>query len=676
MSKIKAYLLATALVLSLAFPTSIGRGLVAASARIQTDQSGSVEVPMLLGGRLPAVEVKINGQGPFLFAIDTGAAIQLALTSSRIVERLNLKSSGQMSVGDPSGKNALTADIFQVDSVAIGEVRFSNLRATRFDLPKRTGETDPSAKIDGILGFPLFSDYLLTLDYVAGRVRLERGSLPAPDGAEILSFNIVQGLPQLEIDVAGTKMKAHIDSGNIRGAIGLPSAMIDQLPLAAEPTVAGKARTVNNEFELKAAPLKGSLKIGKHEFPQPRIIFTEMTRSTANIGDGILRQFAVTFDQKNRRVRFVRKAAAEPITTVKVAELPMLFRGPMPAVEVKVNGKGPFLFAIDTGAGGAGRIDSSLVEKLSLPEVGEARGSDGSGANALTMKVIQVDSLSVGGLEFHNLHLPSRNYNTSPNLPHIDGILGFNLFADYLLTLDYAAKRVRIEQGQLPAPDGAEVLSFESQNGIPVVELQVGETKLRTHIDSGNTVGAFMLPASLAEKLDFVSPPVTVGKARTVSSEIEIKRGQLKGSIWLGRFEFRDPSVSYPAVSQDGNMGSPALQDFSLTFDQKNHRVKLAKQEMPKATVPATASGPGNATQFQQYAGRYGQRTIFFEDDALFIQRAGGPKLKLKPASEGEFTLEEVPAARIKFVKKDNAVELQVRNPQGQWETAKKESGQ
>ncbi len=83
----------------------------------------------------------------------------------------------------------------------------------------------------------------------------------------------------------------------------------------------------------------------------------------------------------------------------------------------------------------------------------------------------------------------------------MDGILGFNLFSDYLLTLDYAAKRVRIEQGQLPEPDGAEILNYESQNGIPIVELQVGEAKLKAHIDSGNTVGAFMLPASLAEKL-------------------------------------------------------------------------------------------------------------------------------------------------------------------------------
>lgn len=670
MRKIKTLFVVVITALSFPFSMLNERGSAASPS--------SADVAMVTSDPMPVIEVIVNNKGPFQFAIDTGAAVQAVLTSTRIIEQLNLKSDGQMPVGDPSGKNTLTADVFRFESLAIGDVRFSGVHAIKLEMPKGPGGSDPLSKVDGILGFPLFADYLLTIDYVAGRVRLEQGSLPAPDGTEILSFEKVRGLPQIEIDVAGTKMKAHLDSGSTRGFIGLPSAMIDRVPLSAEPTVIGKARTVNNEFEIKAAPLKGSVKIGQHEFPQPRITFTDMAQSTANIGAGILRQFAITFDQKNQRVRFVRKAASNAATApgATVVELPMLFRGPMPAVEVRVNGQGPFLFAIDTGAGGAGRVDSSLVEKLSLPAVGEARGSDGSGANAKSMKVIQVDSILVGDLEFRNLSLPSRNYNTSPSLPHIDGILGFNLFSDYLLTLDYAAKRVRIEQGQLPEPNGAEILNYESQNGIPIVELQVGEAKLRAHLDSGNTVGAFMLPAALAEKLSFVSPPVTVGKARTVSSEVEIKQGQLKGSIRLGRFEFPEPSVTYPAVSQDGNIGSQALKDFALTFDQKNHRVKLARHETSKAPLNAMSASAGDASQLRQYAGRYGQRTIFFEDGALFIQRDGGPKLKLKPVSDQEFTLEEAPAARIKFVKKDNAVELQVLNPQGQWETAKKEGGQ
>lgn len=223
------------------------------------------------------------------------------------------------------------------------------------------------------------------------------------------------------------------------------------------------------------------------------------------------------------------------------------------------------------------RADASLVAKLALPEVGEVRGSDGSGANARSMKLVQMTSLTIGSLELRDVRAASRDYNTSPNLPRIDGILGFHLFTDYLLTLDYAAKRVRIEKGQLPEPDGKEVLSYESGR-TPTVELLVGDTKIKAHIDSGNTVGAFIVPTALAERLSFLSAPVVVGRARTVSSEMEIKEARLKGSVRLGRFEFPEPTITYPAVSQDANIGSKALQDFALTFDQKNMRVKLVRR--------------------------------------------------------------------------------------------------
>jgi hypothetical protein len=63
-----------------------------------------------------------------------------------------------------------------------------------------------------------------------------------------------------------------------------------------------------------------------------------------------------------------------------VIDVPMLFRGPEPAVEVMVNGRGPFLFAIDTGATDDARIDSSLIEKLGLRVSGTDMVGDGSSA--------------------------------------------------------------------------------------------------------------------------------------------------------------------------------------------------------------------------------------------------------------------------------------------------------
>lgn len=257
-------------------------------------------------------------------------------------------------------------------------------------------------------------------------------------------------------------------------------------------------------------------------------------------------------------------------------ELPMQFRGPMPAVEVMVNGKGPFLFAIDSGAQGEARLDSSLVEKLGLKPNGQIGAGDGSGQNVRMLDTFEVDSIKLGDLTFSKITALSRNYNTSPNLPKIDGILAFGLFKDYLLTLDYPGKKVRLEKGELPAANASDILNFDAPRETPVVELEIGNQKIKARIDSGNTIGTFILPSAVVEKAGLASEPVVVGKARTVSNNVEIKQVRLKDSIHLGSFEFKEPTVTYPALS-DANIGSKLLSEFSITFDQKNKRLKLQR---------------------------------------------------------------------------------------------------
>ncbi|HET9952194.1 MAG TPA: serine hydrolase, partial [Candidatus Eisenbacteria bacterium] len=59
-------------------------------------------------------------------------------------------------------------------------------------------------------------------------------------------------------------------------------------------------------------------------------------------------------------------------------EVPMSMATHLPAVEVMVNGKGPYRFAIDTGGSGAARVDSAFAAALGLPVVGEVWGGDPS----------------------------------------------------------------------------------------------------------------------------------------------------------------------------------------------------------------------------------------------------------------------------------------------------------
>ena len=258
-------------------------------------------------------------------------------------------------------------------------------------------------------------------------------------------------------------------------------------------------------------------------------------------------------------------------------EMPMKIDGGMPTIEVMVNGKGPFIFGIDTGAQGGARIDSSLMEKLALKPSGQVRATDGSGRNPQMADMVKLESIEIGSLRLADVTAGSRNYRKSQRPLNIDGILGLSVFPEYLVTLDYPAKLLRIEKGELPKADGAEILDYKSKGGIPLLEMSVGGNKIDAHLDSGNMVGAFVLPTAFVEKLARGSEPVVVGRARSASGEMEIKQVQVKEMIRLGRHEFSEPTITYPALSDIGNIGAKTLSQFVVTFDQQRERVRLKR---------------------------------------------------------------------------------------------------
>jgi Aspartyl protease len=269
-----------------------------------------------------------------------------------------------------------------------------------------------------------------------------------------------------------------------------------------------------------------------------------------------------------------------------VATVPMTFQGPVPVVEAMINGKGPFRFTIDTGAQMKAVVDTSVVTQLKLQPNGQIRGGDPSGRNARVFETVLLDSLLLGQVEFRNVTILSQEPRLGPNAPRVDGVLGFSLFSEYLLTLDYPRKELRLSRGELAAANGVDILPFENPRVIPIVEVSIGDSKMKAHIDSGNMVGGFILPTALVGKLALASQPITVGRARTVSNEVEIQEARLRDTIKLGSFEFRQPTITFPSIAGEVNIGIKTLRDFTVTFDQKNKRVKFERQ-LPKTTALA-----------------------------------------------------------------------------------------
>lgn len=249
----------------------------------------------------------------------------------------------------------------------------------------------------------------------------------------------------------------------------------------------------------------------------------------------------------------------------------------MPTVEVTINGQGPFLFGFDTGAQADPRIDSSLVEKFNLKPTGQVQATDPSRRNFQTSQTYKLESLSVGDLRLTDVNVISREFKNSPRPLKVDGILGLNAFASYLVTLDFPGKKLRLEKGELPKSDGSEVLDYKNEAGIATVEIAVGDKKIKARLDTGNGIGAFVFPTAFAEKLTVAAEPRVVGRARSATGDMEIKQVQIKDVIKLGRHEFPDATIVYPALGDIANVGFKTLSQFVITFDQRNERVCLAR---------------------------------------------------------------------------------------------------
>jgi hypothetical protein len=248
--------------------------------------------------------------------------------------------------------------------------------------------------------------------------------------------------------------------------------------------------------------------------------------------------------------------------------------GRRPAVHVRVNGKGPYLFLIDTGAGGQpARADARLADTLQLIRSGTVEKNDGSAAAraaGATMPEYLLDSVSFGGLTRRSVRAPSRDYKAG-----IDGILGYRFFAGCLLTLDYAKGEVRVRSGALSP--GRRTIKYTSDEGGPQIPIRIGQVDAIANLDTGDSEG-FDLPGALSEKLRFKDVPRVIGTGHSANNSYEVREARFAGKIAVGAIEWMDPVVTFADVFDNINIGSRALQEMVITFDQDRKLIRFTKR--------------------------------------------------------------------------------------------------
>jgi predicted aspartyl protease len=254
-----------------------------------------------------------------------------------------------------------------------------------------------------------------------------------------------------------------------------------------------------------------------------------------------------------------------------------------PFVMVMVNGKGPFRFVVDTGTGGEAFVTPELADQLNLPSAGEGRVSDPSGQGSQRVPIVMIQSLKVAGVEFTGIR--ATRHKLSDENGSCKGLLGFVLFRNYLLTLDYPKKQMTVAAGSL-APDGERsVLPFRMPDGIPIVPLNIAGMKIDAQIDSGGA--GLSLPEGLVPRLRFSSIPIAAINAQSLSTRFQIKSARLDADVSIGEYTFARPFVEINPAFPLANFGSSPMQNFVVTFDQKNALVRF-ESSRPRLHLSAT----------------------------------------------------------------------------------------
>jgi predicted aspartyl protease len=257
-------------------------------------------------------------------------------------------------------------------------------------------------------------------------------------------------------------------------------------------------------------------------------------------------------------------------------------------VPVKVNGRGPFRFIVDTGANHS-TISPDLVRVLGLKtDTASVMTLDGI-TGAAQVSYVAIDELQTGDLTLQDTILP---VVWAPVMAGADGILGAAGMAQKSLLIDFERNRVAIAS-HVESNARARAIKVHAASvadGLLVVETMVGGVRTQAVVDTGaeRTLGNIALREALRQHSrsgrGFVAKLTSVYGATT---EVEAGEIQVAPTISVGSLRMIDVAVVYGDfhIFKVWNMqDKPAMilgMDVlgtvaSLNIDFKNHDLYVA----------------------------------------------------------------------------------------------------
>jgi len=254
-------------------------------------------------------------------------------------------------------------------------------------------------------------------------------------------------------------------------------------------------------------------------------------------------------------------------------------------VEVKVNGRGPYRFLVDSGAD-TSVVGLRIAHDLQL-QMGTPAILHGTTASALVDRV-KVDSLSLGQSTVKDLELPA--------LREVDlggeGLIGIDALVNQRLMMDFETRVIKAEDARQPAQweKDAIVITARRQRGqLILTEVRAAGLPVEAVVDTGSeiTIGNLALRNKLIRGNQNKFVTVAATGVTGVTMELQLARvGELK----LGSVTLRNVPIAFADVAPFALFGlskEPALllgtdlletfRRVSLDFRARKVRFQLRK---------------------------------------------------------------------------------------------------
>lgn len=249
---------------------------------------------------------------------------------------------------------------------------------------------------------------------------------------------------------------------------------------------------------------------------------------------------------------------------------------------VRINGAGPFVFLVDTGANRS-CISTALATQLGLPS-----GPPVAVHTSVGKRVRQtalVDELQIGSR--------SQKRVVAPLLPiamQVDGVLGVDWLKGQRLVLNFKDKRLEITapRSETARRDRVIVPAKRKSGQLTIVDADMGDTRINALIDSGSQVsmGNDALRRRLGAQPGGARPPLQIGLV-TVAGE-----------------RFHGDLLYMPFM----RLGGLHLGNVPIVFTEM-HVFQL--WELTK--IPTVVLGIDLLTEFNEVAMDYGHATVRFD---------------------------------------------------------------